>query len=281
MRTICVRTALPTGLLLAAMCAVTVTPGAAAAQRRSEQEASALDWNGTVAPGRTVYVRNMNGEITVRPADGPRASIVATKVWRRGNPEMVRVELRRVGGETGDVIACAFWTEKATCSESGYVGGRSNWRWDDEDGPGDVRVTFDVRLPAGVNLETSSINGGLNVDGVSGRVEAETVNGGVTARSSGGPVRAKTVNGSIDVSMGRAPSDDLEFETVNGGINVAVPDGVDAEITMKTVNGTVSTDFPVTVSGRINPKRLSAVLGKGGRRLSLVTVNGSVRLRKG
>lgn len=252
-----------------------------AAQRRSESDEKALDWSGAIAAGRTVYVRNLNGEVTVTKADGPRASIVATKQWRRGRPELVRVELRRVGGETGDVIACAFWNEKATCDEEGYRGGRSNWSWNDSDGPGDVKVSFEVRLPSGVNLVTSSVNGGLSVDGVSGSVEAETVNGSVAARSTGGPVRAKTVNGAIDVSMGRTMTDDLEFETVNGGISVTVPEGLDAELSMKTVNGNVSTDFPVTVSGRINPKRLTGTLGKGGRRLTLETVNGSVRLRKG
>jgi hypothetical protein len=261
--------------------ASTFVPALANAQSRSESNEKALDWAGPVAAGRTVYVRNLNGAVTVSNADGPRASIVATKQWRRGRPELVRVELRRVGGESGDVIVCAFWNEGATCDEEGYRGGRSNWSWNNDDGPGDVKVTFEVRLPAGVNLTTSSVNGGLSVDGVSGRVDAETVNGSVSARSTGGPVRARTVNGAIDVTMGRTLTDDLEFETVNGGISVTVPDGLDAELSMKTVNGSVSTDFPVTVSGRINPKRLSGTMGKGGRRLTLETVNGSVRLRKG
>lgn len=252
----------------------------AAAQNRGESEEKALDWSGVVPAGRTVVVRNVNGQITVRRADGPRASIVATKVWRRGRPERVRVELRRSGGESGDVIACAFWNETATCDETGYRNGSNSRNWNDGDSPGDVQVEFEVRLPAGVHLATSSVNGGVSVDGASGRVEAETVNGQVVARSTAGPVRAKTVNGGIDVTMGTALTEDVEYETVNGSIALSIPDGLDADLTMKTVNGSVSTDFPMTVSGRINPKRLSGTLGKGGRRLSLETVNGSVRLRK-
>ena len=258
--------------------AVVTLASTAAAQR---QEQSALDWTGRVAAGRTIVVRNLNGEIDVRPADGDRASIVATKSWRRGRPELVRVELKRVGGDDGTVVACAFWNEEASCDETGYRSGRSRgMRWDDDNGPGDVSVRFEIRVPRGVKVVTSSVNGGIGVEGATASVEAETVNGSISARTSGGPVRARTVNGGLDVTMGTTLTEDLEFETVNGGITLTVPEGLDADLSMKTVNGNVSTEFPVTVTGRLNPKKLNATLGKGGRRLSLETVNGSVRLRK-
>ncbi|MCE2942901.1 MAG: DUF4097 family beta strand repeat-containing protein [Gemmatimonadota bacterium] len=259
-----------TGLLAATLFAVP-----ASAQRR---EQPALDWSGRVAEGRTMVIRNLNGEIHVRAAEGDRASIVAVKSWRRGDPEQVRVEVRRAGGDDGTVIACAFWNEDASCDEAGYRGGRSRPRNDDGN---DVSVSFEVRVPRGVRVVTSTVNGGLEIEGVTASVDAETVNGSITARSSGGPVQAKTVNGGLDVSMGRSPTDDLEFETVNGNITLTIPDGLDAELSMETVNGAVTSDIPVTVSGRLNPKRLKATLGKGGRRLSLETVNGSVRLRRG
>lgn len=256
------------------------TLAAPAAAQRQEQQA--LEWTGRLAPGKSVIVRNLNGEISVSPSTDGRASIIATKSWRRGRPEQVRVELRRVGGEDGTVIACAFWNEGASCDEDEYRGGRNRkWNWNDDDGPGDVSVRFEVRLPKGVPFVTSSINGGIAIDGATSRVDAETVNGSISARTSGGPVRARTVNGALDVVMGGGLTEDLEFETVNGGISLTIPEGLDADLSMKTVNGTVQTDFPVTLTGRINPKKLNATLGKGGRRLSLETVNGSVRLRKG
>ncbi|MDX2182554.1 MAG: DUF4097 family beta strand repeat-containing protein [Gemmatimonadaceae bacterium] len=258
----------------------TITMVAPLAAQRPEQSEQALDWSGTLAAGRTLAIRSINGEIRVLPADGDKASVVGTKRWRRGRPEKVRVELQKLAN--GDVLVCAFWDEKASCDENGYRGGsgRNRWSWNDEDGPGDVSVAFEVRLPAGVNVRSSTVNGSVNVSGVSGRVDAETVNGSVTARSTGGPVRANTVNGGIDATMGTRLSDDLEFETVNGSITLTVPDGLDAELRMATTNGSVSSDFPLTVSGRLNPKRINATLGKGGNRLELQTVNGDVRLRK-
>jgi hypothetical protein len=256
----------------------TISLAAPLTAQRAEQREQALDWSGAVAAGRTVSIRSINGEIRVRPADGDKASIVATKRWRRGNPEKVRVEVRRLSN--GDVLACAFWDEKATCDENGYSGTRQRWSWKDEDGPGDVSVAFEIRLPSGVNARSATVNGSVDISGVSGEVDAETVNGSVSARSTGGPVRAKTVNGGIDATMGTRLDDDLAFETVNGSITLTVPDGLDAELRMATTNGSVSSDFPLTVSGRLNPKRINATLGKGGNRLELQTVNGDVRLRK-
>lgn len=248
----------------------------AAAQRQEEQ---VLDWSGAVAPGKALVVRNLNGGITIRAADGDRARIVAVKRWRNGDPSRVRVELRRAGSDDGTVVACAFWREDASCDEDGYRGGddRGGWRRND----GDVSVAFEVRVPRGVRVVTSSVNGGLDITGATAGIDAETVNGGIVARTSGGPVQARTVNGGLDVTLGSVVGADLEFETVNGDVSLRVPEGLDADLSMSTVNGGVSSELPVTVEGRIRPKQLRATLGKGGPRLSLTTVNGNVRLRRG
>jgi len=89
------------------------------------------------------------------------------------------------------------------------------------------------------------------------------------------------VNGSIRGAIGRADwPDELEFETGNGGITLDLPEGVSTNVEARTVNGSISTDFPLTVSGRFSNRRLSGVIGAGGRRLSLQTVNGGITLRR-
>jgi DUF4097 and DUF4098 domain-containing protein YvlB len=223
-----------------------------------------------------MYIRNMNGGVEVTAASGDQAEIVGVKRYRRGDPAKVRIEARMLGTSDGSVIACAFWNEGASCDENGYQGGRNNnWRRDD-----DVSVEFRVKLPAGVKLVTTTVNGELEISGATSSVDATTVNGGVRARTSGGPIYARTVNGSIEASMGTPMQEDLSFQTVNGSVTVELPSLVDAELDMTTTNGSVQTDFPVTVTGRLNPRRLHAVLGKGGRSLELKSVNGDVRVRR-
>jgi DUF4097 and DUF4098 domain-containing protein YvlB len=113
-----------------------------------------------------------------------------------------------------------------------------------------------------------------------GDVRAYTVNGGVTVDATG-IVEAKTVNGSIRAAMGSGSIDeDLSFETVNGGITLEVDGPLNAELRIGTVNGGISTDYPLTVQGRFGPKSLRGVVGRGGRTLTLNTVNGSVDIRQ-
>jgi len=258
--------------LLSLALLVAATSVAGAQERQSDRS---FTWEGTVPNGRWLYVRNLNGAIRVERASGNQIEVEATKRWRRGDPDEVRIEQRKIGD---DVIICAFWNDRSECDADGYRTNNEGWRGRND--RNDTSVEFRVRLPAGVKLGVSTINGGLDVSGATSEVDASTVNGGIEATSSGGPVRANTVNGSITVRMNEIGTEDLEFETVNGSVEVWVPSNLNADVDMRTVNGRVSSDFPMTLSGRINPRAIRAKIGDGGRRLRFSTVNGSIELRK-
>lgn len=270
------RLLLPASLLVAL--AVSSTGGSAQGTAAERD----FRWDGPLASGRWAYVRNLNGSVRVERASGARLEVTAVKRWRRGNPEDVRVEVTRVGSGDGDVLVCAIWRDiTEDCDEQGYrtSDNRRRSRWDRDDD--DVSLEITVRVPEGVKVDVSSINGGLDISGATSVVEAHTVNGGIDARSTGGPVTASTVNGDIDVRMGEIGTGNLDFSTTNGSIEVTVPDGLNADVTMRTVNGSVGSDFPMTVNGRISPRRIAATIGRGGMRLDLSTVNGSIDLRRG
>jgi hypothetical protein len=264
------RRALPGARLAsAALLALLALPGTARAQSARD-----FAWEGTIPTGRWLYVRNLNGAIQVERASGGSAQVTAEKRVRRGSGDDVRIEVRKLANN--DVLICAIWFENTTCDEDGYrTRGNNSWNRRNE-----VSVEFTVRLPEGVKLVSSSVNGAIRIDGATSEVEASTVNGSITATTTGGPVRASTVNGGIDVRMREMGSADLDFETVNGSIELELPSDIDVDLDMRTVNGRVSSDFPLTLSGRINPRHIRATVGKGGQRLKVATVNGSVEIRK-
>lgn len=264
---------LSTALLAAAV--------ALAAPAAAQDVGADFRWDGRIPAGRTLYLRSMNGPVRVTAASGDRAEIVAYKRTRRGDPESVRITAERLGGESGDLLVCALWNERTRCDEDGYSSGRSDDRDDWNRERNNVSVRFEVRLPKGVNLVTSTVNGEVEIEGATAAVDARTVNGSVEAASSGGPVRARTVNGSVNARMRRLGDGDLRFEAVNGSVTVEVAELTDAELEMRTVNGRVETDFPVTIQGSMKRNALRGTVGRGGRELELRTVNGSVRLRKG
>ncbi|MDB4878823.1 MAG: hypothetical protein JWL60_269 [Gemmatimonadetes bacterium] len=260
--------------LLALAAAVVAAPVARAQDRQVERDAFTL--NERIADGRWIRVRNMNGAIRVRSSSSDRVEITATKTWRRGDPRDVRIVSSR--GSDGSMLVCALWNERARCSENSYDSNSDDNRGRRNN---DTSVEFEVRVPRGVKVGVWSINGGVSVAGATNEVRAGTVNGSIEAVSTGSPVQANTVNGSIHATMGRLDgSEDLDFRTVNGTVVAEFTGDIDADIDLRTVNGRFQTDWPVTISGRIDPRHLRAKLGKGGRRISLATVNGNVELRK-
>lgn len=269
-------------LLIAVLAALVAAPSASLAQRDRDRDRdrqvdeNAFQWEGRIPEGRWISVHNLNGPITVEAGTSDQVEVRAAKRWRRGDPADVRIETVRDGD---NVVLCALWTERSTCDAEGmHTRGRSD-DWDDD--RNDVSVHFTVRLPRGVKVRASSVNGAIDVTGARDEVVARTVNGRIDASTSAGPVDAQTVNGSINVRMeSLGSSSDMEFETVNGSVRVEAPSNLAADISMTTVNGSLTSDFPLTVQGRISKQRINATINGGGRRLTMKTVNGSIELRR-
>jgi len=230
-------------------------------------------WQGAVASGKSIEIKNVNGSIEAVPSTGREVVVTATKRARRSDPESVRIEtVEHAGGVTVCAVYPSGGEQANECgpARSGRMSTRDN----------DVVVEFRVEVPAGVNLVAKTVNGGIEAEGLGADIEARTVNGSIKATGAG-DVEAETVNGSIEARMGRADwTGTHEYKTVNGSIVLGLPGDFSADVKAATVNGEIETDFPLTVSGRFSSKRLSGRVGDGGRMLELETVNGAIRLRK-
>src|SRR5881409_3348929 len=231
----------------------------------------AWDYRVLIKPTQRVWIRNTNGPIEVVAAGGDSLVIQAEKSWRMSDPQTV--QLVPVLTERG-LTVCALWeAREQRCNEGGDYrmnGVRKN----------DVAVRFTIQLPRNVPIDASTVNGGLEIDGVSAPVEAATVNGRIAVNTSTGPVQATTVNGSIEANMQSLTNGDVRLTTVNGSVSAGLPVQINANIDAETVNGRVETDFPVKIIGKISPRHLRGTIGSGGATLKLVTVNGSITLHE-
>jgi hypothetical protein len=238
------------------------------------RNADDFHWRGRLAPGATIEVKGVNGDIIATAASGPEAEVVAERTGRRNNPQDVRLEIVE---HSGGVTICAVYPSKDA--------GRPNECRPGTDGRmnvqnNDVKVRFAVRVPEGVRFAGRSVNGQVEAQGLQGPLALATVNGSATfSTSSYG--EASTVNGSIRGAIGASGwQQGLTFHTVNGSITLELPPDFSADVRASTVNGEISTDFPLNASGRISRRQVTGTIGAGGRRLDLDTVNGSVRLRR-
>lgn len=260
--------------IIAACAAIAAFTPIAGAQESARDDS--FKYTGAIEAGRTVFVRNLNGGVRVESGTGAEVEVRAEKRWRKGDPKDVKITAEKTA--RGDILVCVIYVDRNTrCDEDGYSA-RGNNSWNNRN---DVSVDVTIRLPKGVKVDVSSVNGGLDIAGATAAVKARTVNGGIQASSASGPVNAKTVNGGITVKAGAIGDGPAEYETVNGSITLELPESTNADITMRTVNGSItSEDFPITVQGRFDRQRISGKIGKGGPEISVSAVNGSIRLRR-
>jgi DUF4097 and DUF4098 domain-containing protein YvlB len=200
-------------------------------------------------------LRNTNGRVVVDTWREPRVRIEAEKSAARQRLADVRVE---VSGEGSRVSV-------DTHLPHGFLGGNA-------------QVKYHVTVPEGARLELETVNGAVEVEGVTGSVRARTTNGSLEVNSTASEVSLRTTNGGIRATVRSASAERLELESVNGSIRLDLPADVRGHFEAQTVNGGIDTDFPLEVSGKWGPKHLSGELGTGGGRVTLRTVNGSVHI---
>ena len=126
------------------------------------------------------------------------------------------------------------------------------------------------------------VNGALDVQRVSGEVNADLVNGKLRASDLAGTADLATVNGTIDANYTSLNNvREIKLKSVNGSVNLLLPQSPNAEVSASTVNGSISTDFPLTVKGHWIGKNMSGTLGSGGVHIELDNVNGSIHVGPG
>jgi Toastrack DUF4097 len=237
-------------------------------------QAQDFRWQAALARGKTLEVRGISGRVRASRATGSEAEVTAVKkAGRRGDPEDVEI---KVVEDNDGVTICALYPTRRGSSECRSGGGHNeNYR------DTDVEVNFEVKVPAGVDFVGSTVNGDVIATDLPADAMVTTVNGDVEVTAAG-VARGSTVNGSVTATIGKAAwTGTLHFATVNGAIRLTLPSDIDADVEANTVNGSIDSDFPITVQGRMRPREFHGTIGKGGRRLELTTVNGSIELRKG
>ena len=171
------------------------------------------------------------------PASGNTITVIATRSGFRSDPNEVEiVVVEHADGVTICAVYPSTGDQANECTPG--AGGRNSTR------NNDVKVTFDVQVPAGVRFAGRMVNGSIRANDLNAEILARTVNGSVRLSTARG-ASAKTVNGSITASFGETSWEgEAIFETVNGSVRVDLPEGVDADVEMRTASGRITTDVP-------------------------------------
>jgi hypothetical protein len=238
------RTSLRTALILLASMA------APAGAQQTRPQSSEFTWSAPATRGMLVRVKNVRGAVSVVRSQSDSVEVVGLKVWRRGNPAAVNILTHRQESGEGTIVICALWGAVRDCD------GRISRA--DSRAVGDVSVELTVKIPEGMRLAVTNVNGDVSVETDSRVLVAETTNGNVVVQSSEGTVAASTVNGSVTAYL---------------------TEPVHATVDLRT-RGRLQSDFAVAVTGAMRPGRLQGRIGNGGRRIELQSARGEIALRR-
>jgi DUF4097 and DUF4098 domain-containing protein YvlB len=221
-----------------------------------------------VNPGARISLENINGDITITGGSGSQVKVTAHK--KAGKQEYLD-ELKVVTDADADYVRIETRHPK---NESGWL----NWG-NNSSGS----VSYELSVPSDVTLDAiETVNGDVRISAVDGTVKAATVNGGLEVENLSADVSLETVNGTIMADFDTLGADQrVDAEAVNGRIELLLPADASAGVNAETVNGSIDADdFGLEPEKGFVGRDLSGEIGGGDARISLDTVNGSIKIRK-
>jgi hypothetical protein len=155
-----------------------------------------------------------------------------------------------------------------------------------------VDLDFDVQVPYDTEVVLKTVNrGDIVVKQTTGDYEVHGLNGGIEMDDISGSGSVNTLNGNVKVTYTKNPAKPTTFKTLNGSLDIWCQPGLNADLTFDRLNGAVYTDFdvtarPINVEGSTSGgkfvyrggRNMSARAGSGGPELSFQTLNGTIRL---
>lgn len=140
------------------------------------------------------------GAVSVVAADGP-ISVTEKLRWTDSKPTT-----------SHDVAGNTLTLTDSGCAEQRSVNGR-------------CEVDWEIRAPAGTNLDLNSKAGGITLTGTAGTVVAKTSAGGVDAKDlTSKSVTAQSRAGGVELAFAQPP-DLIDASTNAGGVEIEVPTG--------------------------------------------------------
>jgi hypothetical protein len=120
-------------------------------------------------------------------------------------------------------------------------------------------VELEITTPAGTRLAASTGAGNVDIEDITGEIDAHSGAGNLEVRGAAGTARLDTGAGSIGYQG--TPQGECRFETGAGNITLTLPAGLNIQVDLETGIGDIDVDF--AVDGQITRREVQGVIGSG------------------
>jgi hypothetical protein len=227
----------------------------------------------TVAADGRFELINVNGRITAEPTDGKDVVVEGRRTAKGRSDEAAKELLQQL--EIREEVGTS--TVRVESRPPRMRGGAFSGH----------EIEWTVKVPKGVTVDLRTVNGGVRIDGLSGKIYAKTTNGGVRGQNViAHAIEASSVNGGVEIELASPldSTDEIELTTVNGGVTLGLAPESKATIAARAVNGGVRvSDLDIkrddeSVTDFERRRRLNGTMTGGGARVNLSVTNGGVRI---
>ena len=253
------------GALLGSFCALLVL--AVAAHAADHHGAMSEEFHQTyqLTPDGRIELDNINGDVHISSWDRNEVKVDAVKyadTKERLDEAKIEIDARN------DSISI----------RTHYPEHDNSWTWGRHNNPATVDYTLTVPRSARLD-EIKLINGGLNITGVRGEVQASCINGRLEAQNLAGRARLSTVNGRLVAKFDQLARENVDLNSVNGSVDLTIPSDSNADVEVSTVSGGIGNDFGLHVNNhRFVGHDLHGEIGSGGAHIQISNVNGHVEV---
>ena len=211
-----------------------------------------------IAAGQTLSVNNAGGRTTIRGgSSSSNVHVVATKHFAFNGPAP---DVRLTPTDSGVSL-------DAPASSNRFPFGGQN------------SVDYTIDLPAAVGVKAQSSGGQIEIDGVSGEVQADTSSGSINGIELSHLREASTTSGSISLEGTFAEA--AQIRTSSGSVNIKLLPGSAVQLDVRTDKGSISPHGGLQLTGgETRRDHLSGALGSPAPNatLTIQTTSGSVTI---
>jgi hypothetical protein len=244
----------------------------------------AFAWAEVMPRGSMLEIQGVLGGIRAEPAESDTVEVRATRHGRTSTPDVHFAVVRHARG----ITICAMYPASPGATPNqctpGAVGMLRNSR------DNDVEIEFAIRVPRGVLVRMTTLNGRITTGPLQSVVTATTMAGNIDVTTSEF-ASASSNSGNVRVSMERAVwTDTLQLSSLSGNINVTLPADARTGVTAGTTTGAIDSDFEIgqvrsSALSRLRPRgslgsNAQGIIGAPDRQLVVSTRAGNIQMRK-
>jgi len=245
-----------------------------------------------VGSGTRFEIRNRNGSINIQGWDRNQIKVQVTKKTNWGGKlENVKIQVSPGADfkiETIHLVkkprVSVSYDIRVPVNVDVKIVQTSNGKIELEATHGDTEVEtsngkIEIEDAVG-NIDARTSNGAIEIENVMGFVSARTSNGAIDVEDVTGVAELETSNGAIETDVQGIGENGSRIRTSNGAIDLNLSSELNVDIEAKTSNGKVKLDGIEVTVNEISKNTLYGKIGKGGKKISCKTSNGSITLRK-